>query len=194
MKKIVALCLAVFLLLSCAAAFADSAPAEMTDLLSQLKIMNGDPDGNFRFADSVTRAEFTKIAVAASQYKDSVATNLAISPFPDVPYTHWAAPYVKVGVTNGLVTGYPDGSFRPDDQVTYEEAVTMLLKVLGYTDEDFGNAWPYGQIGLADNLELSDGAEGTVGMPINRGQAAVLVYKHVKHQAKGQSAKPAQYL
>ena len=154
MKKIVALCLAVFLLLSCAAAFADSAPAEMTDLLSQLKIMNGDPDGNFRFADSVTRAEFTKIAVAASQYKDSVATNLAISPFPDVPYTHWAAPYVKVGVTNGLVTGYPDGSFRPDDQVTYEEAVTMLLKVLGYTDEDFGNAWPYGQIGLADNLEL----------------------------------------
>lgn len=184
MKKIVALCLAVFLLLSCAAAFADSAPAEMTDLLSQLKIMNGDPDGNFRFADSVTRAEFTKIAVAASQYKDSVATNLAISPFPDVPYTHWAAPYVKVGVTNGLVTGYPDGSFRPDDQVTYEEAITMLLKVLGYTDEDFGNAWPYGQIGLADNLELSDGAEGTVGMPINRGQAAVLVYNTLNTRQK----------
>ena len=70
-------------------------------------------------------------------------------------YRHWAAPYVRVGVTNGIISGYPDATFRPEDTVLYEEAVTMMLRVLGYTNADFGVSWPSGQIGLADNLDMT---------------------------------------
>ena len=129
--------------------------ADTAALLSELNIMSGDPDGNLRLDDYVTRAEFSKIAVAASSYRNSVASSSAVSPFKDVPYSHWAAPYVKIAVTNGIVTGYPDATFRPDNYVTYEEAVTVCLKLLGYTSEDFGVSWPYGQTGMAANLKLN---------------------------------------
>ena len=59
-------------------------------LLRELNIMSGDPDGNLRLDDYVTRAEFSKIAVAASSYRNSVASSSAVSPFKDVPYSHWA--------------------------------------------------------------------------------------------------------
>ena len=165
--------------------------AEMNSILvalSEFKIMTGDPDGSFRLDDTVTRAEFTKVAVAASKYKDSVATNLMISPFMDVPYTHWGAPYVKVGVKNGLITGYPDGSFDPDGAVAYEEAVTMLLRVLGYSEDDFGVSWPYGQLGLAGNLDMTKNLSLNAGDRMTRRDVAQLVYNtlDVKQKESGQ--------
>lgn len=160
-------------------------------LLNELSVMTGDPDGDLRLNDAVTRAEFTKVAVAASSYKNSVATNLAISPFPDVTYQHWAASYVRVGVINGLVSGYPDATFRPDDTVLFEEGVTILLRVLGYSDSDFGSSWPSGQISLANNLELTEGVSCSVGDVMNRRQVAQLVYNALGTKMKGQNGQLA---
>ncbi len=156
-------------------------------LLAELEIMQGDPDGNLRLDDPVTRAEFTKMAVASSAYRNSVAKSLSISPFPDVTYRHWAAPYVRVGVTNGLVSGYPDATFRPDDGVLFEEAVTIMLRVLGYTDSDFGVSWPYGQLGLAGNLDMTDYLDCSAGEVMNRGQVAQLIYNTLRVDMKGKS-------
>lgn len=156
------------------------------DVLSEFNIMTGDPDGNLRLDDYVSRAEFTKIAVNASSYKNSVAVSLAISPFPDVTYKHWAAPYVRVGVTGGIVSGYPDGTFQPENTVLYEEAITMLLRILGYTDEDFGAAWPSGQIGLANNLDMTDNVDSSAGQAMTRRQVAQLVYNTLKTKQKNQ--------
>ena len=103
----------------------------MKEIVSYFNIMKGDPDGNFRLSDNITRAEFTKVSVAASKYKDYVAPNAYISPFKDVKYTHWAAPYVKVALDNGIMAGYEDGSFRPDKNVTIEEIITVYLRLLG---------------------------------------------------------------
>ena len=67
----------------------------------------------------------------------------------DRPYTHWAAGYIKTAVQQGWLTGYLDGSFRPDKTVTLEEAATGVLKLLGYTTEDFSGSYPYGQLALS---------------------------------------------
>lgn len=158
--------------------------ADTAALLSELNIMSGDPDGNLRLDDYVTRAEFSKIAVAASSYRNSVASSSAVSPFKDVPYSHWAAPYVKIAVTNGIVTGYPDATFRPDNYVTYEEAVTVCLKLLGYTSEDFGVSWPYGQTGMAANLKLNSGVSAAVGGNMSRRDVMTLVYNMLNTQPK----------
>ncbi len=192
MKKIIALfiiiCVLATTLVFQGVAYSKDAEDGVLGLLSELGIMSGDPDGNMRLDDYVSRAEFVKVAVAASSFKNSVATNLAISPFPDVTYKHWAAPYVRVGVTNGIVTGYPDGTFKPDDTVLYEEAITIMLKVLGYENSDFGAAWPSGQIGLADNLDMTDGINSYAGEMINRRQVSRLVYNTLKTRMKNQQS------
>lgn len=186
MKRIAAWTICLCLLLHICSVWAQD--EAFYPLLSELKIMQGDPDGNMRPEDSVSRAEFAKIAVAASRNHSSAAAGTAVSPFRDVPYTHWAAPYVRAAVSYGYCRGYLDATFRPDEQVLYEEALTMLLKVLGYTEDDFGYSWPYGQIGLAQQLGIADGVEAAAGEAITRGQAAQLVYQTLCTKTKDSSA------
>ena len=162
---------------------------DILPLLNGLNIMTGDENGDYHLDNLVTRAEFTKIAVAASSHKDTVALSLKVSPFSDVKYTDWFAPYVKAAVTGGLVEGYIDGSFRPNNNVSYEEAVTMLLRALGYTDEDFGDSWPYGQIGMANSLEMTANVGASLGEAITRRQAAQLVYNTLDSKQKGSNNK-----
>ena len=148
--KMIALTLCL-LLFSAGGVSAATAESDMADLLAKMSIMNGYPDGELHLDRTVTRAEFSKIAIAASPYKNQVASSVAVSPFSDVTYGHWAAPYIKLAVSSKLVNGYPDSTFRPDQTVLLEEAVTIYLKLLGYTNDDFGYSWPYGQVGLGQN-------------------------------------------
>ncbi len=169
-------------------AFASTGETEIATLLSDLSIMQGYPDGQLRLQQPVTRAEFSKIAVSASPYKNQVASGMSISPFGDVSYSHWAAPYVKLAVANGLMTGYPDASFRPDQTVLLEEAVTVFLRLLGYTDEDFGYSWPYGQLGLAENIGMLKGVRAGMGAALSRSDVMMLCYSLLTSSPKGSSA------
>lgn len=168
---------------------ATAAPAQSEEgkirLISGLNIMTGDPDGNFRLEDTITRAEFTKVAIAASDYRNAVAAGLAVSPYADVSYQHWAAPYIKLAASNKLVNGYVDSTFRPDNNISFEEAVTIALKLLGYTNEDFGSSWPYGQIGLAGNLKLTDGVACSLGEAMTRRDVVNLLYNLLDTEKKG---------
>ncbi|MCH5212345.1 MAG: S-layer homology domain-containing protein [Oscillospiraceae bacterium] len=148
---------------------------EITSLLSALDIMVGDDSGNFNLDSYVTRAEMAKIAVASSSYKNTVAKGMSFSPFSDVKSSFWGAPYIQAAVSAGIVDGYIDGTFKPDGTVTYEEAITMMLKVLGYSNSDFGASYPYGQVGAAENLEMTDGMNSGIGEWLTRRQVAQLV-------------------
>ncbi len=194
-KKILALILAAVMLMSLGAFAADSDNGytlqQQAKVLGSLGVMQGDPDGNLRLEDNVTRAEFIKMAVAISAARNSVATSLNVSPFKDVSYTHWAAPYVRLAVTEGYVKGYSDFTFRPDNDVTFAEATTIVLKLLGYTDEDFGAAWPYGQMGTADSISLTDGITGDYNSPISRAGCVILLNNLLDTKLKGSTAKYA---
>lgn len=181
MKKII-IALAVLLSLSIPA-LADSADWNDNDimpLLDALGIMEGDGYGNYSLDRAVSRAEMAKITVNSSAYKDQTAIGMKVSPFKDVPSSSWAAPYILNGSTNGLFKGYIDGSFRPDDTVTYEEAVTMMLRVLGYNDSNFGASYPYGQVNFAKNIDLLDNVDGDYGVPMTRAQIARMVYNALR--------------
>ena len=144
-------------------------------LVKTLGIMVGDESGNMHLDKMVSRAEFSKIAVVMSKYRKTVAPHVNISVFSDCTFKHWAAPYVKVAVTNGIITGYPDGTFRPENTVTLEEAVTVMLKLMGYTNEDFGTSWPYGQMGIASGAHLLDNIDKGVGSTLSRRDVIKLV-------------------
>ncbi len=189
-KKILALLMVAMLLVGAVpSTYAASGEEGVVQFVSQLDIMTGYPDGSFGLDNYVSRAEFTKIAVKASSYRNSVATNLKISPFYDVPYNHWAAPYIQLASEKQLVTGYVDSTFRPDNLVTYEEAVTVLLKILGYTTEDFGVSWPYGQVGLATSLELTNQVDKYIGDYLTRRDVAYMIYNLMDTKAKDGSEK-----
>lgn len=190
MKKIISTALALIMIIASLPVMADSNnDADKMALLAELDIMVGDDDGNLRLDDNVSRAEFAKIAVASSTSKNTVATGLKISPFRDVSYKHWAAPYVRAAVSAKIVEGYIDATFKPDNTVSYEEALTMVLKVLGYSDDDFGYSWPYGQIGLAENLDLTDNVNAVQGEALTRRQVANLIYNALNTNMKNSQSK-----
>lgn len=182
MKKIITIFLCMLFMFT--PVLAAENDASILPLLGEMKIMQGDTDGNLRLDDSVSRAEFAKVAVTASVYKNSVASNLKISPYKDVTHHHWAAPYVKLASDSKMVTGYPDSSFRPDNTVLYEEALTVYLKLLGYTEADFGTSWPYGQVGLAMNIGLCDQLERNIGDELTRRDVAYMTYNLLNAQPK----------
>ncbi len=186
-KKITVLALMFLVVFASTATYASVPYTEdfATDLVKELDIMVGDSEGNMNLSKNLTRAEFTKIAITASKYKNSVAHGAKISVFKDCNYTHWSAPYVKVAVTSGIVSGYPDGTFKPDNLVTYEEAFVVMLQLLGYTSEDFGNTWPYGQVSLGQSLGLGDNISKGIGDVMTRKDALTLVYNTLNAKVKG---------
>lgn len=188
MKKTVSLLLTVLLSLSYLATqntFAAPIFSEnVAPFLAELKIMQGDPDGNLRLENAVSRAECAKIIVAASSFRNMVAAGSKTSPFRDVPADHWAAPYITVAVRNGLCKGYLDATFRPSNTVSFEEALTMFLRVLGYSEEDFGPSWPDGQIGIAQNIGLCDELHRSVGEALTRRDIMTIVYNMLNTPAK----------
>lgn len=140
------------------AALAAPAPVEdVAQVLAALDVMTGDQYGNLMLDRTVTRAEFTKLSIAASPMGKNVGAATTVSPYPDVPYTAWEAPYVEAAVAAGLVKGNLYGYFEPQREITLKEGVTIVLRLLGYSDGDFSGVWPTGQMTLYRNLDLDEG-------------------------------------
>ncbi len=159
-----------------AALAAVPAETEAAQVLAALDIMVGDQSGDLRLGASVTRAEFTKMVIAASPYRDSAGEAASVSPYPDVPRTHWAAPYVQAAASAGYVSGYLDGTFHPSADITLAEGVTMVLPLLGYTSEDFTGAYPAGQMAAYHNLGLDEGISAAQNSAMTRRDALYLFY------------------
>ena len=95
--------------------------------LVQNLILNGYLDGTFKPDSNITRGEFAKIIVSATDTLDSSAS----SSFSDVSTNDWYYHYVSSAYKNGYITGYPDGSFRPDDYITRADICTIVSRSLG---------------------------------------------------------------
>lgn len=147
-----------------------------TMLLSSMGVISADSSGSYNLSKTVTRAEFAKMIVMASTYKDLVQTASYSSPYKDVPAKNWAAPYIRIAVSKGLMSGYSDGTFRPNGSVTLEQAVNSTLKLLGYSQSDFVGAFPYAQMNLYSSNGLSENIVGGIGTLMTKGDAANLLY------------------
>lgn len=131
--------------------------------LSNMGIISGDPSGAFRPDDSITRAEFTKIAAGffdkAGDYVDGT--------YEDVSSSDWYADFIDAAVDLGLIEGYPDGTIRPEATITRAEACTIVNRTLGrvpdkdhllpademrvWPDNSDTDEWYYAQIQEATN-------------------------------------------
>lgn len=184
----VLLCLALAAGLLPAAQAAAPEEEQAAQVLAALDIMVGDQDGNLNLGAPVTRAEFTKLVMAASPQREGVGDAASVSPYPDVPRTHWAAPYIQAAVEAGYVTGYLDGTFRPANSITLAEGVTMALRLLGYQNSDFSGAYPAGQMAAYHNLGLDEGISAAQNSAMTRRDAMYLFYNLMTAKTKDGSA------
>ncbi len=93
--------------------------------LSKRGIINGYADGSFRPENHITRAELAKVLTAAFGSAEGAA-----AAFSDVTADSWYYPYIANALAQGIVTGYEDGSFRPDAFVTKQDAVLMMYRAM----------------------------------------------------------------
>ena len=164
MKRIVSLVLALSMVLSMfTTAFAGTSikDVEGTDYeaavsaLVELGIVSGYEDGTYQPKKVVTRAEMAKLLVISAGLEPAADVSKGATNFSDVPASHWATGYINVASQYGYINGYPDGTFAPDATVTYAEAVTMAIRVLGYKSVvEAKGTWPTNYIAKAQELKV----------------------------------------
>lgn len=188
LKKVISTLAAVAILATSASAFAVSFPdvdesasyAGAVEALTTLGVVNGDENGKFNPENTVTRAEFAKMVVEALGAGNEAASS-ADTKFVDAK-GHWAAGYIEVGVAKAFINGYDETTFGPDDQVTYAQAVKMLVAAIGYeTYASMQGGWPSGYLAYGSSLDIIAGVSGvTNDTALTRAQCAVLIYNTLK--------------
>lgn len=189
-----ALLVTVFCLTSFAVAPVSAASADFTDLteehyaydavnvLSKLGVINGyEENGSFNFKpdNNVTRAEFAAMLLRTRGMGNVGSTSLENPPFPDVttPDVSWAIANIRTARELGIINGYDDGTFKPNNNVSYEEAVTMIVRALGYGEMGADGAFWYSKyIMTATSLGFLDGAKGAIATPATRATIAYMLY------------------
>ena len=143
--------------------------------LRLMGVLDGYSDGSFRPTAALTRAQFCKMAVYAMNGENELGLYRTVTVFPDVKPSHWASSYINM-VAKGktIISGYPDGKFHPERTVTVGQAVTILLRLLGYKDENVGGIWPDSYMAVGATVGLTDGVGMDGNAPLTRAQAAQL--------------------
>ena len=169
--------------------------AEAAEFLKLMGVVDGVPGGGYNPAGTLSRAEFCAMAVRALDRADEEPAQRGRTIYLDVGPTFWARGYINLASTirlggedgSPLVAGVGDGTFQPDRAITYGEAVTILCRVLGYSETDvaMGGAWYDGYLALGASGGLTEGLTLSGGDVISRGQAAILFHNLYFAKPKG---------
>lgn len=156
--------------------------------LSALNVINGMDDGTYQPEANVTRAQITKMIVTALGNTAVSAAEAAANKdtqFADVTANHWAAGFIATGTSStasNFINGYSATQFGPEDNVTYAQAIKMLVCALGYSSfaKNEGD-WPSGYLKYGYSLELTKGLTGIGNdQQLNRAQVAILIDNALK--------------
>lgn len=190
LKKVLALALAFAMAFSmfASAAFTDQATisadhADDVAMLVELGVLGGYPDGSFKPQNTITRAEFTKMAYTIKYGYDDSGKLFAgsVSKFTDVEGVSavaWAKGYINYCANQGIIGGVGNNKFNPNGNVTVAEAAKMLLVILGCdaSKEGYGGSNWMGNV-VSDAMELGvfDGWVGDPTAPATRELVATLM-------------------
>lgn len=126
------------------------------NLLADKGVMDGYDDGSFKPDSTVTRAEAA--AVMCRLFRLEPADGCE---FSDVPVGHWAAGYIGAFSELGIMDGYSDGTFRPDQTISYDELFKVSVLMVGYSDDYYFMptyySYPSGTTTTAMDIGFADG-------------------------------------
>lgn len=151
---------------------------EAVSTLVDLGIIKEPADGLFKPDDTETRGEFADIIVNILGIRDAADTQKNEQVFSDVDSSNWASSSINAVNKLGIINGVGDNMFKPDDPVTYEQAVRVLVSSLGYDNLAISKGgYPSGYIIEANDLGILDKVSGgVIGEPVKRGMLAQMIY------------------
>ncbi len=178
LKKVLALVIAFSMMLSVVAfagyndVDADADYAGAVELLSALNIIKGDDQGNFNPDNTITRSEMAAIICRAKGLEDAANGAKGPTAFTDVAADHWASGYINLASQNGIIAGYGNGLFGPEDTLTYEAAVAMIVRALGFEPMAAQKGgWSAGYVVVANTYKITAGADSSA----TRANVAILM-------------------
>ena len=186
-KRILAFLLAVSIAVSVLVLPVSAASINNTALQTAITL-GAVPTGQ-ELGANVTRGAFAKMLVSFSTYRESVDAQGTVGTlYRDVPGTSQWAPYIRIAVQQGWLNGYTDGSFRPDNTVTLEEACAAVLKLLSYKTTDLTGSFPQAQLNKAQQIGLRDQLTCTQGQAMTYEQCTLLLYNALRANTASGSA------
>jgi len=192
-NKLISFVLSLVMVLGCATcAFgatlsdvANTSHEEAIESLTGLGLIKGYTDGSFGPEDPVTRAQMAAFIVRALGFNPNYES---ATKFKDVSADHWASGYIAFAADLGIINGYTNGNFGPNDNVTYEQAVAMIVRALGYNEDyltfNYPNAkYPGKYLLVAAQLNMSEKLDSTaIGSLMNRANVAQILYNVMDEQ------------
>ena len=188
-KRLLAFLLAVSIAVSMLALPASAAGNANTAVQLSITLNGMDSTQTAALNAVVTRGAFARMLVSYSTFRESVGSQGAVGTlYKDLPGTSAYAPYVRIAVQQGWLSGYTDGTFRPDNAVTLEEAVTAVLKLLGYKMTELSGSFPQAQLNKASELGLRNQLDRQQGEALNYEECAILMYNTLTANSASGSA------
>ncbi|TJX14581.1 S-layer homology domain-containing protein [Tissierella creatinini] len=165
MKRTMSLFLCVFILLSTISpSFGDSSTDWKIQRLIDGGLILGDQSG-LRLSSPITRAEIATLICRLLDLEDVArASQVYKSPFKDIPSTFWGTGYINVVTGQGIFGGYPDSTFRPNQNISYAETIAVLVRTMGglSPEEESNISWPSTYINKAMKLGILDDLGGRI--------------------------------
>lgn len=151
--------------------------ADEVAILSTLGIVEGINEEQYAPDRGVTRAQ---VATILTRLMGAEETMAGADIFADVPGDHWAYQYVAAAYNAGLVVGMGDGTFAPEEHVTYAQLVKMLLCLMGYdVQAEAAGGYPGGYYSKAAQMGMLAGIDAEMDKAVSRGNMAIILYNTI---------------
>ena len=137
---------------------------------------------------NVTRAEFAKMVIVASKYKNLVYEDDISATFADVDINNEYRNYIKCAVDKKLMYSYLNGVFRPNEDVIYKDVIRAVLSLLGYENSDFAGNQSNGRLIKFIELELSKNVNRTIDDKLTKQEIINILYNLMKTNPKGSNS------
>jgi len=170
MKSFIMAFISVMIIFECSFA---NITHEAADTLVQMKILNGYEDGTLRLENNITRAEFCALIMNMLGIK---VTEPLENKFSDIKEGAWYYNAINKVAEMGYINGYKeDGTFRPNNNITYAESCAIMVNLLGFNDELEG-VWPNNVIEKAKELGIIEGlVDLEASYKMTRGEISVML-------------------
>ena len=175
MKKILSIILACVLMFASMTVFAEEAVDYVSEL-NKYSIIKGDPDGDMRLSDNLTRAEAVTLIVRLYGFAPETSAAATANEFSDME-NHWACNSAMIAKGLRIIDETKDDTFNPDESIKSEDFIKMIICLLGYKEAaEPRGGYPVGYLINASQIGVTKGVSIATGQYIKRSEAAQLLY------------------
>ncbi len=190
-KKLFSLLLAFIMVISVGSSFAASSATDYQSSLAKLRTYGIIDTADLNLNGNMSRGVFAKLIVNSTGNTDLAESLSVSSMFSDVSVKSELCGYINASVSLGYLSALSDGKFKPDENITYAQFCTAMVKALGYGYNDIVGSWPKGFIDKAKSLGITTGFSLNSSNAVTTKQALIMIDRLLSTNVKKNNAADA---